>query len=131
MNTVCLLGRLVKDPNTTEYGKGKDTGLCTRITIAVDRNVEEADFIGCVAFGKTAELIDTYFKKGQRIAIEGRIQTGSYTDKDGNKRYTTDVVISRIHFCENKASSAVPEYEDDEDEEIPFNSRKNNKKSRR
>lgn len=118
MNNVCLLGRLVKDPDIREYGKGKDTGLCARITVAVDRNKEETDFISCVAFGKTAELLDTYFKKGKRIALEGRIQTGSYEDKDGNKRYTTDVVISRIHFCDSKAEASAEE--EDEEEEIPF-----------
>lgn len=119
MNNVCLMGRLVKDPNMVEYGKGKDAGLSARITVAVQRDKDNADFISCVAFGKTAELIDTYFVKGSRIALEGRIQTGSYEDKDGNKRYTTDVVISRIHFCDSKKTETPDDYDDPEDDLPP------------
>lgn len=125
MNNVCLMGNLTKDPIVNEYGKGKDAGLCARITLAVRRNADETDFINCVAFGKTAEMIDSYVSKGDKIAIEGRIQTGSYEDKDGNKRYTTDVVISRVHFAGSKKKDDVEEVED---EEIPFKDRKSNKR---
>lgn len=120
MNNVCLMGNLTKDPSVNEYGKGKDTGLCARLTIAVRRNADETDFISCVAFGKTAEMIDSYVSKGDKIAIEGRIQTGSYDDKDGNKRYTTDVVISRVHF----AGSKKKDDEEIEEEEKPKKSYK-------
>ena len=124
MNNVCLMGNLTKDPIVNEYGKGKDAGLCARITLAVRRNADDTDFISCVAFGKTAEMIDSYVAKGDKIAIEGRIQTGSYEDKDGNKRYTTDVVISRVHF----AGSKKKDDEEVEEEEIPFKERKSNKR---
>lgn len=124
MNNVCLMGNLTKDPMVSEYGKGKDAGLCARITLAVRRNADDTDFISCVAFGKTAEMIDSYVTKGDKIAIEGRIQTGSYEDKDGNKRYTTDVVISRVHF----AGSKKKDEEEVEEEEIPFKERKSNKR---
>lgn len=130
MNSVCLLGRLVKDPNVVEYGKGKDAGLCARIKLAVQRDKDNADFIDCVAFGKTAELIDTYFSKGSRLALEGRIQTGSYGDKDGNKHYTTDVIISRIHFCDSKKTEAPDDYDDPEDD-LPPDWQKKEKKSGR
>ena len=116
MNNVCLLGRLVKDPDVRQYG----SGLYARVTVAVDRNKEETDFISCVAFDKTAELLDTYFKKGKRIALEGRIQTGSYDDKEGKRHYTTDVVISRIHFCDSKAEASAEEEDEDEEVEVPF-----------
>lgn len=129
MNSVCLLGRLVKDPNVVEYGKGKDAGLCARITVAVQRDKDNADFISCVAFGKTAELIDTYFSKGSRIALEGRIQTGSYEDKDGNKHYTTDVIISRVHFCDSKKTETPEDY-DDPDDELPPDWQKEKKSGR-
>lgn len=125
MNNVCLMGNLTKDPVVKEYGKGKDAGLCARITLAVRRSADDTDFINCVAFGKTAEMIDSYVAKGDKIAIEGRIQTGSYEDKDGNKRYTTDIVISRVHFAGSKKNDDV---EDVEDEEVPFKDRKSNKR---
>lgn len=124
MNNVCLMGNLTKDPIVNEYGKGKDAGLCARITLAVRRNADDTDFISCVAFGKTAEMIDSYVTKGDKIAIEGRIQTGSYEDKDGNTRYTTDVVISRVHFAGSKKKDDAEEV----DEEIPFKERKSNKR---
>jgi single-strand DNA-binding protein len=82
-----------------------------RYTLAVDRRSKDAngnrqaDFISCVAFGKSGEFAEKYLHKGRRICIEGRIQTGSYNDKDGNKRYTTDVVVDAHEFCENKTTS--------------------------
>lgn len=114
MNNVCLMGNLTKDPVVKEYGIKKAEGLCARITLAVRRNADETDFINCVAFGKTAEMIDSYVTKGDKIAIEGRIQTGSYDDKDGNKRYTTDVVISRVHFAGSKKKDEDDEIEEEE-----------------
>lgn len=102
MNNVCLIGNLTRDPECKEYGKGKDKGLCARFTVAVSRDKDNTDFISCVAFGKTAELIDTYFTKGRKIGVEGRIQTGSYENKKGDTVYTTEVVISRVHFCDSK-----------------------------
>lgn len=129
MNSVCLLGRLVKDPNVVEYGKGKDAGLCARITVAVQRDKDNADFISCVAFGKTAELLDTYFAKGSRIALEGRIQTGKYEDKEKVTHWTTDVVISRVHFCDSKKTETPEDYVDPEDE-LPPDWQKEKKSSR-
>lgn len=107
-----------------------------RITVACDRKFKSegqptADFIGCVAFSKTAEFIEKYFKKGMRIGLTGRIQTGSYKDKDGNTVYTTDVIIEDTEFVESKGSSdqktAAPSQDgfmdipDGIEEELPFN----------
>jgi single-strand DNA-binding protein len=109
MNKVILLGRLTRNPEV-RYTSGKDnTQLCiARYTLAVDRNFKtegqpSADFINCVAMGKNGEFAEKYLKQGTKIAIEGRIQTGSYTDKDGKKVYTTDVVVEKHEFCESKS----------------------------
>lgn len=106
MNKVILLGRLARDP---EARQGQ-TMTVTKFSLAVDRRIKaegqpSADFISCVAFGKTAEFIDKYFKKGSKMALEGRIQTGSYTNKDGQKVYTTDVVVDNVEFAESKAAA--------------------------
>lgn len=107
MNSVQLTGRLTRDPDIT-YGNNGST--IARFTLAVNRrfkteNGPEADFIGCVAFGKTAEFIEKYFRKGQKMDMNGRIQTGSYTNQEGNKVYTTDVVVENAEFGESKGSS--------------------------
>lgn len=102
MNQVSLIGRLTKTPELREYGKGKDSGCVVRFTLAVDRDGENADFISCVAFGKTAELIDTYMEKGSQMGLSGSIQTGKYENKDGDTVYTTDVIVTRIDFCGSK-----------------------------
>lgn len=107
MNIVALAGRLSRDPDTHRNGDSVNT----RFSIAVGRKYKDengeykADFPSCVAFGKTAEFIDKYFKKGMAIGIRGRIQTGSYTNKDGNKVYTTDVVVDEAEFTESKSAS--------------------------
>lgn len=98
MNKVVLMGRITKDLDKKEK--------VTNFTVAVDRRFKRegdpsADFIDCVAFGKTKEIVDKYFEKGQKIAVDGRIQTGSY-EKDGKKYYTTDVVAESVEFCESK-----------------------------
>ena len=105
MNNVSLVGRLTKDPElkTTQSG----LSVC-RFAVAVDRPYSkdrQADFISCIAWRKTAEFIDSYFSKGQRIALTGSIQTGSYTDKDGKTVYTTDINVSNVEFCESKKQS--------------------------
>lgn len=98
MNRVVLMGRLTKDPE----GRREETAYA-RFTLAVDRKKkDEADFISCVAFGKTAEFLLDHFKHGNKIAISGRIQTGSYTNRDGRKVYTTDVVAEECEFCEKR-----------------------------
>ena len=110
MNKVLLLGRLTRDP-IISYASGDNTMAIARFTLAVDRRFKRegdavtADFIGCVAFGKTAEFVDRFAKQGTKFAIEGRIQTGSYTNKEGKKVYTTDVVVENIEFAESKAAS--------------------------
>ena len=112
MNRVILMGRLTRDPDV-RYQQGESTISNARYTLAVDRNVSRnatgdqptADFISCVAFGKTAEFVEKYLKKGTKIAIEGRIQTGSYTNKEGQRVYTTDVVVDRHEFCESRGVS--------------------------
>lgn len=109
MNKVILIGRLTKDADirTTE----KST--VARFTLAVDRRFKQdggqaADFISCVAFGRTAEFISKYIRKGVKIALDGRIQTGDYTDKDGIKHYTTDVVAENVEFAESKKAEDAP-----------------------
>ena len=100
MNCVQIIGRYVKDPDVRQ---ANDTTVA-RFTLAVDRKYKkgEADFISCVAFGKLAEVISKYCHKGIKVAVAGRIQTGSYTNKDGQKVYTTDIVVEEHEFCEKK-----------------------------
>ena len=110
MNKVILMGRLTRDPEV-RYSSGETATAVARFTLAVDRRVargdneQTADFIGCVAFGRNAEFIEKYFRQGMRVTICGRIQTGSYTNRDGNKVYTTDVVVEEQEFAESKAAS--------------------------
>lgn len=116
MNSVQLLGRLTRDPEM----RATSNTTVTRFTVATDRK-EGADFIACTAFGKTAENISKYFKKGNRIAVFGSIRTSSY-EKDGQKRYTTEVWVSGFDFCESKGSGGSPSgyYEDASDEPLPW-----------
>ena len=149
MNKVILMGRLTRDPDV-RYSSGDNAMAIARYTIAVDRrgrrnggdDQQTADFINCVAFGRAGEFAEKYFRKGTKVAITGRIQTGSYTNKDGQKVYTTDVVVEEQEFAESKnaggaadASSFVPagnqggseitdgfmNIPDGIDEELPFN----------
>ena len=111
MNKVILMGRLTRDPDV-RYSNGENVTAVARFTLAVDRRFarrdgdqQTADFIGCVAFGRNAEFIEKYFRQGMRVTICGRIQTGSYTNRDGNKVYTTDVVVEEQEFAESRAAS--------------------------
>lgn len=144
MNKVILMGRLTRDPDV-RYSQGDNAMAIARYSLAVDRRFKRdgdeqtADFINCVAFGKSGEFAEKYLHKGTKIAVVGRIQTGSFTNKDGQKVYTTDVVVEEQEFAESKnngggtgtsnittnnnASSAngfmnIP---DDIDEDLPFN----------
>lgn len=109
MNKVILMGRLTRDPEV-RYSQGDASTAIARFSLAVDRRFKRdgddqtADFINCVAFGKTAEFMERYARKGTKFVVEGRIQTGSYTNKDGQKVYTTDVVVENVEFAESKAS---------------------------
>lgn len=105
MNKVILMGRLTKDPEL-RFAAGSGTAV-TRFSIAITRahKREESDFINCVSFGKTAETIAQYFSKGKPIAVTGSIRTGSYDDKDGNKRYTTDVAVDTFEFVLSDTSA--------------------------
>ena len=136
MNSVQLIGRLTRDPEIRYTDGGASIA---RFGLAVDRrfkqeNGADADFINIVSFGKTAEFIEKYFHKGMKIALNGRIQTGSYTDKDGKKVYTTDIVAENVEFCESKGNSTnndapAPASDGDfmsvpdgiDDGELPFN----------
>ena len=141
MNKVILMGRLTRDPEV-RYSQGENATAIARYTIAVDRRFnrnndeQSADFIGCVAFGRAAEFAEKYFRKGTKIAVTGRIQTGSYTNKDGVKVYTTDVVVEEQEFAESKkaagqqdgnnggysdAGDGFMNIPDGIDEELPFN----------
>ena len=141
MNSVVLMGRLTKAPDV-RYTQGQQPTCIARYSLAVDRKVKDsnvnrqADFINCVAFGKSGEFAEKYLHKGMKICIAGRIQTGSYTKQDGTKVYTTDVVIEEHNFCEGKAANDVaqntaPDQQsaidgfmsipDGIDEELPFN----------
>lgn len=127
MNKVILIGRLTKDPEV-RYTNGETPLAIARYSVAVDRQSKEesaADFIGCVAFGKQGEFAEKYLHKGMKIAVEGRIQTGSYTNKEGKKVYTTDVVVERHEFAESKASENTSDegfmnLPPNIDDEIPF-----------
>ena len=111
MNKVILMGRLTRDPDV-RYSAGENSTAVARYTLAVDRRFRRdgdsatADFIGCVAFGKSAEFAERYLHKGTKIVATGRIQTGSYVNKDGVKVYTTDVVVEDQEFAESKNSAA-------------------------
>ena len=109
MNKVILMGRLTRDPDV-RYSQGENATAVARYTLAVDRRFrrdgdQTADFIGCVAFGRQAEFAEKYLRQGTKIAITGRIQTGSYTNRDGQKVYTTDVVVEEQEFAESKAAA--------------------------
>ena len=110
MNRVILLGRTTKDADV-RYSQGDKPMAIASIILAVDRKYrkegeQSADFINCKAFGKIAEVIEKYVFKGTKIAVVGRIQTGSYTNKDGQKVYTTDVMVEDLYFCESKNSQS-------------------------
>ena len=143
MNKVILIGRTTRDAEV-RYSQGDNPTAIARCTLAVDRRFKRegdeqtADFISCVAFGKTAEFLEKYGRKGTKFAIEGRIQTGSYTNKDGQKVYTTDVVVENCEFAESKGNNSGAEASeasnppaasgdgfmnipDGIDEELPFN----------
>ena len=109
MNKVILMGRLTRDPEV-RYSQGDNATAIARFTLAVDRRIKRdneasVDYINCVSFGRSAEFAEKYFHKGTKIVIVGRIQTGSYTNKDGQKVYTTDVVVEEQEFAESKATS--------------------------
>lgn len=111
MNKVILMGRLTRDPEV-RYSAGENGTAYARYTLAVDRRFGRrdgeatADFISCVAFSRNAEFAEKYFRQGLKIVVTGRIQTGSYTNRDGQKVYTTDVVVEDQEFAESKAASA-------------------------
>ena len=145
MNKVILMGRLTRDAEL-RYSQGETANAVARFPLAVDRRFrregdeQTADFINCVAFGKTAEFLERFGRKGTKFVVEGRIQTGSYTNREGQKVYTTDVVVENVEFAESKASSDNSGYTpasipspsqaandgfmnipDGIDEELPFN----------
>ena len=109
MNKVILMGRLTRDPEV-RYSQGDSATAVARYSLAVDRRFKRdgeasADFINCVVFGKSAEFAERYFRQGLKVVVSGRIQTGSYTNRDGVKVYTTDVVVEDQEFAESKAAS--------------------------
>ena len=141
MNKVILMGRLTRDPDV-RYSQGEQATAIARFSLAVDRKFKRdgdqtADFIGCIAFGKLGEFAEKYLRKGTKVVVTGRIQTGSYTNKDGQKVYTTDVVVEECEFAESKnsangnSSQSAPapssagdgfmNIPDGIDEELPFN----------
>ncbi len=135
MNKVVLMGRLTRDPEV-RYSTGDNPVAVGRYTLAVDRRFKKdgeasADFIQCLCFGKSAEFVEKYFRQGMKVTISGRIQTGSYTNKDGVKVYTTEVVVEEQEFAESKGSGqgSAPQPTATDDfmnipdgiEELPFN----------
>lgn len=137
MNKIMLIGRLTRDVEM-RYSSNSNNTAVARYTLAVNRQYkregeQEADFLRCIAFGKIAELAERYLAKGMKVAVEGRIQTGSYTNREGQKVYATDIVVERQEFLEKRTdnSPAAPDTPDDEnsfmdipdgiDEELPFN----------
>lgn len=110
MNKVIIMGRLTRDPEI-RWSQGDRQTCIARYTVAVDRRIKRegepsADFISCAAFGKSAEFAEKYLHKGTKVLITGRIQTGSYTNKDGQRVYTTDVVVEEQEFAESKAAAS-------------------------
>lgn len=137
MNKAILVGRLTRDPEV-RYSQDENATVVARYTVAVDRRFKRdgeptADFIRCLVFGRSAEFAEQYFRQGMRVSISGRIQTGSYTNKDGVKVYTTEVIVEEQEFAEsrteqerNKAQGAdegdgFMNIQDDIDNELPFN----------
>lgn len=111
MNKVVLLGRLTRDPEI-RTAAGESGTTIARFTLAVNRRFRRdgepnADFISCVAFGRTAEFIEKYITKGRQICVSGRIQTGSYTNKDNQRIYTTDVVVEEVDFADSRRDDAA------------------------
>ena len=109
MNKVILMGRLTRDPEL-RYTSGENSMAIARYTLAVDRTIKKqgeqsADFINCVAFSKAAEFAEKYFRQGMRVLVSGRIQTGNYTNKEGQKVYTTEVIIDSQEFADSKGAS--------------------------
>ena len=126
MNKVALIGRLTREPDV-RYSQGGEPMAIARFTLAVDRRTKsrDADFISCVAFGKNGEFVEKYFHKGMKVAVIGRIQTGSYDSKDGHKVYTTDVICEELDFCESKQkqnadADGFMNIPDEIEEEMPF-----------
>lgn len=122
MNKVIEIGRLTKKPT---YSMSSTGTAIARYTLAVDTTKDKTDFIPCICFGQSADFADKYLDKGTKIAIEGRIQSGSYDGKDGNKVYTLDVVVERHYFCESKSNNGfsainTPVATEDIPEELPF-----------
>lgn len=114
MNKVILMGRLVRDPEV-RYTQAENPMAVSRYTLAIDRRgikkkeedqKPETDFINCIAFGKSGEFAEKYFHRGLRVLVSGRIQTGSYVNKDGNKVYTTDVIVEEQEFADSKNQNA-------------------------
>ena len=137
MNSVQLVGRLVRDPEV-RYSQGENPIAVSRFTVACNRKFkkegeQDVDFISCVSFGKVSEFVERYFQKGSSIGLNGRIQTGSYTNKDGQKVYTTDVFVESVEFVGSKSENQAGNNEatkknddfmnipDNIDEELPFN----------
>ena len=127
MNHWVGIGRLVRDPEVRYTQSGK---ACAKFTLAIDRRKSgdgnpQADFIPCVAWEKTAEVISQYTGKGRKIAVEGRIQTRSYDGNDGTKRYVTEVVVNSVEFCDSKSGQQLSDAKEFAgapvpDEDIPF-----------
>ena len=114
MNKIILMGRLTRDPEVRYSTSGDNQLAIARYTLAVDRRFKRdgeqtADFISCVAFARSAEFAEKYLHQGTKVVVSGRIQTGSYTNKDGQRVYTTDVVVDDQEFAESKASAASSE----------------------
>ena len=119
MNKAILMGRLTRDPDVRQAGETQ----VAKYTLAVDRRFkrDEADFIRCVAFGKGAEFAEKYLHQGTKVVVSGRIQTGSYDDKDGKKVYTTDVIVEDQEFAESKKAAVNDDFIDVKDDEgLPF-----------
>ena len=130
MNKVILLGRLVREPET-RYGGANDSMAVCRYTLAVDKKFKKdgeatADFINCISFGKTAEFAEKYFAKGLRVAVSGRIQTGSYTNRDGQKIYTTDVVVEEHEIAQSRSEASNQQESNRQPEISPYGEDKDN-----
>lgn len=133
MNNVILIGRLTKDPDIRYTQNGM---AIARFNLAIDRppkqdGTKDTDFPSILTFGKTAENCEKYLSKGSKVAVEGRIQTGSYTNKDGNKVYTTDVAVARVEFLDSRNTKTTPQSDENTKEDTEYQNSTKTKQSER
>lgn len=131
MNKVTLIGRTTKEIELQEYGKGKDKGVYAKVCVAVRASKDNTDFIYCTLWGKTAEIAAEYVRKGDLVALAGRVSSSSYDDEDGERHFRTDISINEIELVTSRREDAIEDEEDEDDFEDEKPAKKAKKASRR